>query len=411
MKKLEGIYYQTPMTAMAKEDLLKRLALRQKKDQALDDLELHQLELELQNRQLSESYSRLEDASRKFQDLYELAPVGYLSLSPEGKILRLNKRAQDLFKSSKAALLTKPLSKFIDLNFKPSFQDYLQRSSQLRAGEQLKVELILAGHLVELTSAVIVESEVPGPLILVTINDLSLKIKAETLEKELELRENFVSALSHDLRSPLTSSKLCAQMLKNLKKDGLGEKEQRLFTLLLEELERADRMILDLLNAKKIRKDHDAPLEKIKCSMDRIARKCIQSILSIHGDAVRINYKTSGEIMGYWSKDEVYRILENLLMNAMKYGASDLPVSVALEGTLKLVKITVHNFGNPIGPLEQKKIFDAYFRSRTTPEHSTGWGLGLDLVNNLVKRHGGEIKLTSNLKDGTSFQVILPKNT
>ena len=99
------------------------------------------------------------------------------------------------------------------------------------------------------------------------------------------------------------------------------------------------------------------------------------------------------------------------MTNGIKYGDPAKKVSLDLSDEGRNVKISVHNFGNPIPPEEQKRLFEPFVRSKSAESgEQKGWGLGLTLVRGVVEAHGGKIRLESQADRGTTFTVDLPKN-
>lgn len=384
------------------------------RESLIHELETHQLELEIQNRELVEKYQDIEELNKKYVDLYDLAPVGYLSLDTKGNILNLNLTIAEMMKVEKKKVIGKNLGKWLHTEDTKRFYSHLSES--LKSGEKIVCELDFItdngeNFLIELHSTSD-EKVIHTAVIDVTERQKLKQAKEESnfLREERELREKFISTLSHDLRTPLSSSKLCAQMLSGAMDD--LEKKKKLFDLMVEELDRADRMVRELLDASRIHGSEILPLLMKKSDLNAIAKKCIEHFESLSSGTVQINFRSAGDMTGTWSADGLQRVLENLLSNAAKYGAADLPATISLEDRGSDVLITVHNHGDPIPLKEQKRIFEAFHRGDSPRSSETiGWGLGLSLVNTIVKRHQGTITVKSSFEEGTSFIISLPKKT
>ena len=415
---------------MSTPELLKEVVLRQKSISSqtrgysvTDDLELHQLNLEIQSRALAEAHRVAQASLAQYQEIFELAPISYLLLDEKGKILEINGRSLLLLQTPWEDLRGRHFSRWINPNSKPSFALHLKMCAETE-GAPVHCEVVIqAGpeketKFLQLSSFRTLDPATGKPIIRMSLTDVTekkrinfLAVVAKDLIDEKGLRERFVCTLYHDLRAPLTSSKLCTQMLMLQIKEHLSiPKTKRLFEILSEELERADRMIRELLDANKIKNGDTLPLLKKKCCMDKIARKSLEVLTQTQKTTTQFKYKSSGDVKGVWSPDGVHRILENLIGNAIKYGSQDKPISVSVGDKGTHVSVSVHNYGNPIDSKDQRKIFEAFHRTgAANASTASGWGLGLNLVNTLVQRHGGEIKLKSNLVDGTCFEFLLPK--
>jgi len=102
------------------------------------------------------------------------------------------------------------------------------------------------------------------------------------------------------------------------------------------------------------------------------------------------------------------RIIENLCNNAIKYGAGDHPVTVSVaQNGPDEVSVSVHNWGLPIPPEDQKLLFQQYRRMDSAQK---GWGLGLTLVEGLAKAHRGTVRVESTRETGTTFTVTVARD-
>ncbi|MFA6238043.1 MAG: HAMP domain-containing sensor histidine kinase [Bacteriovorax sp.] len=222
------------------------------------------------------------------------------------------------------------------------------------------------------------------------------------LETERDLREKFVSLLTHDLRTPLTAIKMSAQLIQKHNEDS---KAVELYAQRINNsVDRADRMISDLLDANRIRSGEKLPLKIEYIELTELVKKTLNELTIAHGD--RFTLKADKLIQGYWDPKGIRRILENLCNNAIKYGSLDHKISIVVEMKAKNVVIEVKNFGNVITHENQKYLFQQFHRGRETIVK--GWGIGLTLVRGVALAHGGSVKVSSEVETGTIFTVKLP---
>jgi signal transduction histidine kinase len=235
----------------------------------------------------------------------------------------------------------------------------------------------------------------------------ALEGAVQTLEQERDARERFVSTLTHDLRTPLTSAKLSAQMIARRPDDASAV--QRQASRIVNHVDRIDVMIRDLLDANRIKAGERLPIEVVSADLSRIAVETLAELGTIHGD--RFVLHAPPEFAGYWGAKEVRRILENLCTNAVKYGSSLHQVEVAIEPRGDNVAIRVHNEGPSIPAAEWPSLFEPFRRADTANTGGQkGWGLGLTLVRGLAEAHGGSARLDSSSESGTTFEVLLPRD-
>ena len=215
------------------------------------------------------------------------------------------------------------------------------------------------------------------------------------LEEERGLRERFVSVLTHDLRSPLTAARMNAELIARQNK------------MIVENMDRMDKMIRNLLDANLLRAGEKLPISPAKTALRAILRDAIERMSRAGGN--RIILDGLGETEGFWDADALTRVFENLLSNALKYGDPQTPVTLGYKDEGASVLILVHNEGEPIPFEYQSRLFEPFVRGPWTRDQK-GWGLGLTLVRGIVDAHGGSVSVNSGPKVGTTFAVRLPKN-
>jgi signal transduction histidine kinase len=113
-----------------------------------------------------------------------------------------------------------------------------------------------------------------------------------------------------------------------------------------------------------------------------------------------------GRYEGEWDADRLVQVVSNLGSNALQYSPPDTPVTFTLQDGGESVVLEVHNVGNPIPPETLPHLFDPFRRASSG---GGGLGLGLYIVEQVVKGHGGRIAVTSTAKSGTVFRVVLPR--
>jgi PAS domain S-box-containing protein len=228
------------------------------------------------------------------------------------------------------------------------------------------------------------------------------------LEEEKVLREQFVFALTHDLRTPLTAAKATAELLLRH-----PERSERAVARINHALDRANRMIQDLLDSARIRAGEPLPVQVAPCDLRDVIEDAAEELALVHGE--RFVLKLSGELLGEWSAPDLRRVVENLLVNAVKYGDAPSPgglpkpIVVSASRTDGVVRMEVHNQGTPISAEEQARLFRPFSRtSSAASSGKTGWGIGLALVKAIVEAHHGKVSARSVAGEGTTFTVELP---
>lgn len=249
------------------------------------------------------------------------------------------------------------------------------------------------------------EIEIMRELTASIMTEVNLRAQIIKLESERVMRETFVAALTHDLRTPLSASKLSAQLL--IRSNPESAQVKRAAERISENIDRADDMIQDLLDVSQLNIGESIPLDMTECNMVQLINRSLEDLRTLHSD--RFQLIVEQEIKGYWDESAIRRIVDNLASNAIKYGACDKPISIIAKKINNQVQLMIHNEGNPINVLDQANIFEPFHRSVSAAQgNQKGWGLGLALVRGLVTGHGGHIALESTAEAGTTFTITIP---
>lgn len=223
-------------------------------------------------------------------------------------------------------------------------------------------------------------------------------------------RDIFLAILGHDLRAPLQAISLSSEVL--MRKAGLGDTEMSYINRIKSSSRHMATMVADLLEFVRSRLGVSLPVERRPMEMTIACRDAIEAASAGHPDCDP-TFTTEGDTQGEWDRARIDQLLQNLIGNALQHGAATNKITVALVGGEKHVSLSVHNDGEPIAEEAIGSIFDPLVRSRNeavgTHNPSTSLGLGLFIVKEVVNAHGGSITVTSNIGDGTTFIVVLPK--
>lgn len=248
------------------------------------------------------------------------------------------------------------------------------------------------------------------------INNLSKEQLITLIKKQkrqIELQEDFLLNVSHDLRSPINvmlSILQCAECEMESENLKIEEKRKEFRRIIRRNNLKMLKLIDNLMDASKLEKKHY-----------KLERQTIDIISMIENTAtsiekyaelkqIKIIFDTNvEECVCSVDPQAIDRIVMNLLSNALKFSpnGSEILVSVVVEK--EEIKVYVKDEGTGIPEEEQKSIFNRFIQAKENKnkEHS-GSGIGLDLVNYLSKAHGGEVELFSKVGHGSQFIVTLP---
>jgi len=233
--------------------------------------------------------------------------------------------------------------------------------------------------------------------------ELEREARMDALARTVRFAELFVGVLGHDLRTPLNTIKLAAELLAMHDDDGSGGSP----TLrILKSVERMRRMIDDLLDFTHARLGHGLPLAPRDANLLEIAHACVDELQPA---APPMEVRCEGDPRGHWDPDRLAQLLTNLLANALEHGTRSAPVLVCIDGRrAERVELEVHNEG-AIDPVMLPVIFDPFASGRRERERRAGLGLGLYITQQIAVGHGGVITAKSTLEHGTRLRVELPR--
>jgi signal transduction histidine kinase len=218
------------------------------------------------------------------------------------------------------------------------------------------------------------------------------------------LRDRLVATIAHDLRNPLSAAQTAAALIaRRPDAKQVPEWARRI----VDNIGRVDRMVQDVLNAMRLRAGARLQLAITECDLVEVVKQTVDGIQV--DDAERLVVAAPVPVRGYFAQDVLRRAVENLVDNAVKYGAPSRPITIAVHETHGRAIVTVHNHGNHI-PAEKRETLFRAFQRLTEAEESgkTGWGLGLAQVRAVAEAHGGSIGIDSLPERGTTFTIDIP---
>jgi signal transduction histidine kinase len=217
------------------------------------------------------------------------------------------------------------------------------------------------------------------------------------------LRERFVAALTHDLRNPLASASSAADLIKLT---GESERTRGLAERITTNLARMDGMIQNLLDAMVFHTGERLRLKIEHFDVHELAREMCDQFTAVHGHRFELRGKT---VEGYWDREALKRVIENLLGNAVKYGDPDTVIRVAINSAHERMFVSVHNKGTSIPADQLESIFEVFRRSTAAKTgEKQGWGIGLPYVRSVAESHGGSVAVDSSKERGTTFTIDIP---
>ena len=226
----------------------------------------------------------------------------------------------------------------------------------------------------------------------------------QRLEEAFEAERQFASDASHELRTPV--SVITAQCEFSLEQRRTAEEYEQALRTIQRQGGKMARLIHDMLDFTRLERRADSyAMEEV--DLAELVRSACEDLALIQERGIRLRCEAEGEAMFYGNRQLLSRMLANLVSNAYRYGKEGGHILVRLQGGEQGLELSVADDGIGIAPEEQGKIFKRFYqadRSRT----GVGTGLGLSMVSEIVRFHGGRVSVESVLGQGSCFVVCLP---
>ncbi len=229
--------------------------------------------------------------------------------------------------------------------------------------------------------------------------------------KKLSASKNmFLGILTHDLRNPLSTVLMSAQLLPKI--GDINERQGVLVDQIIDSSARIDEIVSHLLDITRARFGSGLPVLRAPMDMAFVGRQLVDEARTGHPDR-KFELDISGQTEGEWDKARIGQVFSNLIGNAVQYSFKDTPINIAIKGGAKEVVLSVHNEGVPIPSDKIARIFDSLIRvTAEDKEHNKGQttnlGLGLFITKEIVAAHGGLLDVASSEKSGTTFTAHFP---
>ncbi len=223
------------------------------------------------------------------------------------------------------------------------------------------------------------------------------------LEENKKQRDIWISNLSHDLKTPLSSIKGYAEVMRDYQ---LKEEELAFYS---SEILTSEKRIEDLLSELSLYQklaEGKLYLQKRPCDLGLLLQECTLELCPALADPLQISIETPAECIIALDAPLFHRALSNILWNCVLHNKDSVQISIFLEQVEETLILTIKDNGIGIPANELPRIFERYYRG-TASQHSKGTGLGLAICREIILAHGGTIEVSSNVNLGTTFKIEL----
>ena len=228
------------------------------------------------------------------------------------------------------------------------------------------------------------------------------------VHEQKELKRDVVSTVSHQLRTPLTSVRMAIHVLLEQRIGSLNDKQQELLRAAGEESGRLSDILDELLDLNRIESGRGR-LNLQQCQPEELVRNGIEHFIpEATAKGVELIVDVPSMLPPVTADTaSIGHVFANLLSNALRYSSDGGRITVRAEAELSGIRFSVEDTGEGIPPEHLKHLFDQFYRVPGQDEKS-GIGLGLSIVKEIIKAHGGTVGVESTLGKGSVFHFTLP---
>ena len=229
----------------------------------------------------------------------------------------------------------------------------------------------------------------------------------EALRRAVKARDDFLAIAGHELRTPLTTLRLQVQAM--LRAQKLGEPVERMterLALVERSTDRLHALVDRLLDITQVA-EQGVSLSRGRTDLSRIVAEAAARFADA-GAPGQIRVHAPAPVMGDWDEVRLDSLVTNLLANALKYGEGKPVLAAVLDGGDE-ARLSVEDQGIGIAEEDQRRIFERFGRAVSDRRYG-GFGIGLWLVREIARAHGGRVELTSAPGKGSAFVIHLPKH-
>ncbi len=369
----------------------------------------------------SQTFQMLRESERRFKAIFDSSFQLTKLLTPEGIVLEVNETALDFAEVRSEDIVGRAIWE------QPIWEQSPHAKAQLKAGlakagtgEFFRSEMDLLGNSGQIVTVDFslkpVKNETGQVLLLIAeARDISDRKRAEAeilkalaREKELsELRAKFVTMVSHEFRTPLTTIQFSAGLLQDYSSQWPQDKKSTHFVRIQLAIKRMTELLEDILVIGKI-EANTLQFQPVSLNLEKFCRQLIEEQQLNDSNQHPIAFKYEGDNCNAQMDEKLLRqILGNLLSNALKYSLPGTSVDLHVNNQNGEVIFQIKDRGIGIPQADQKRILETFYRA-TNVGHISGTGLGLAIVKRAVELHKGKIAINSKEGIGTTFTITLP---
>lgn len=373
----------------------------------MNELQVHKIELELQNIELIQAAERAEIERKKYCDLYEFAPVGYLTLNESGNICEINLTCAKLLRKQRADLLQQRFSLHVTASDLPVFNQFLHRTFEQQTSEICEIHLRREGEISLPVRLETITSHAQNEcrMVLTDMTEIRQAEADRSALSKIESNNTLAAGIAHDFNNLLTTILLNLELAKSHLVSGVE------LDSCLNEAKLSALVAADLTQQLIICATGTTPTRKLS-DLATIIRQEVS--LALRGSNVFVQIHQSDELLDIEvDPAQIAQVIRQLTVNAHESMAEGGSLTIHLDNKKDPpngqvgVQVTFTDQGCGMTPATVSRIFDPYFSTKTRGTQK-GMGLSLALCQTIIQNHGGSLRVESECGVGSSFYLYLP---
>jgi sigma-B regulation protein RsbU (phosphoserine phosphatase) len=231
-----------------------------------------------------------------------------------------------------------------------------------------------------------------------------LKLAYEKSQRRASFAEQMVAIVSHDLKNPLTAIKMASEMLV---RKGQDSKQTLMLSHITHSADRAQRMIADLLDLALARVGRGIAISPAELDLHDVVTRSTEE-LRVAFPGAKLHTRLMGSGTANLDGDRVQQVIGNLVANSVAYGDLSMPITITSSLADDVTMVCIHNHGPVIPESLRSILFEPMTRGNDGDSDVRSVGLGLFIVREIAKAHGGYVVVNSSEEAGTIFSVHFP---